>query len=103
MSDTIIVTGYLKVDPARHDDAVAAVLEVMRATRAEEGNEGYTFAADLEQPGVFHIFEHWASAAALDSHMAAPHMATFLTTLGGLGLAGGGATKWEGATGSKLM
>jgi quinol monooxygenase YgiN len=103
MSDTIIVTGYLKVDPARHDEAVAAALEVMQATRAEEGNEGYTFSADLETPGVFHITEQWASHAALDAHMAAPHMATFLTAVSGLGVAGGGATKWEGATPSKLM
>lgn len=103
MSDTIIVTGFLKIDPAKHDEAAAAALELMRATHAEEGNEGYTFSADLETPGIFHIAEQWASQAALDEHMAAPHMATFLTTVSSLGLAAGGATKWEGGTPSKLM
>ena len=103
MSDTIVVTGYLKVDPANHDQAVAAALEVMKATRAEDGNEAYTFSADLEEPGVLHVFERWASAAALDAHMATPHMATFMGAIGSLGLRGGEITKWEGGTPSRLI
>ena len=103
MSGTIIVTGFLQVDPAKHDVAVAAAVEVMKATRAEDGNEGYTFSADLEQAGLFHIAEQWASDEALDAHMATPHMATFMATIGTLGLAGGGVTRWDGGTPSKLM
>ena len=103
MSDTIIVTGHLRVDPARHDEAVAAALEVMEATRAEEGNEAYTFSADLAEPGLLHIYERWADAAALDAHMATPHMATFMGAMGGLGISGGEVVKWEGGTPTKLM
>lgn len=103
MSDTIILTGYLKVDPAKHDEAVAAVLECMKATRAEDGNEAYTFAADLEEPGLFHISEQWSSGAALDAHMASPHMAAFMTAMAGCGVAGGSITRWDGATPTKFM
>jgi len=103
MSDTIIVTGYLRVDPANHDQAVAAALEVMEATRAEEGNEGYTFSADLAEPGLLHISERWANGDALDAHMSTPHMATFMAALGGLGISGGEVTKWEGGTPSRLV
>ena len=102
MSD-IIVTGYLKIDPAKHDAFVAAAVELMKATRAEEGNVGYTFSADLEEPGLFHVSEQWSSAEALDTHMATPHMATFMATSATLGLAGGSVHKWEGGTPSKLI
>ena len=102
MSD-IIVTGYLKVDPAKHDEFVAAAVALMKATRAEEGNVGYTFSADIEEPGVFHLSEQWTSGEALDAHMATPHMAAFMATSATLGLAGGSVHKWEGATPSKLI
>lgn len=103
MSGTIVVTGYMKFDPAKHDEAAAASVELMKATRAEEGNEGYTFSADLEEPGLFHISEQWASAEALDAHMATPHMATFMGAVGGLGISGGSVVRWDGATPSKIM
>jgi quinol monooxygenase YgiN len=93
----------MKFDPAKHDEAAAAAVEVMKATRAEEGNEGYTFSADLEEPGLFHISERWTSNEALDAHMTTPHMATFMGAMGGLGISGGEVVKWEGATPTKIM
>jgi quinol monooxygenase YgiN len=103
MSDTIIVTGVIDLDPARRDEAVAAALEVMEATRAEEGSVTYTFSADLTDPGRFHLVEQWASAEAMDAHMQAPHLAAFMAKMGQFGVTSASLTKWEGATGSKLM
>lgn len=103
MSDTIIVTGTIDLDPARMDDAVAAALEVMEATRAEKGSEGYTFSRDLTDPGRLHLVEHWASDEAMQAHMATPHLAAFMEKVATLGVTGASLTKWEGATGSKLM
>lgn len=103
MSDTIIVTGTIDLDPALRDEAIAAALVVMEATRAEDGCEAYTFSADFADPGRFYVVEQWASAAAMDAHMASPHLAEFMGKMGAFGVTGASLTKWEGATGSKLM
>lgn len=102
MSDTIIVTGVMDLDPAHRDAAIAAVTTLMEATRAEDGCEHYAFSGDFGDPGRFHISERWASQAAMDAHMATPHMAAFLGAMGGFGVTGASITKWEGATGTKL-
>lgn len=103
MSDTIIVTGVIDLDPAHREAAIAAATTLMEATRAEDGCEGYTFSGDFGDPGRFYISEQWASAAAMDAHMASPHLAAFMGAMGGFGVTGASLTKWEGATGSKLM
>jgi quinol monooxygenase YgiN len=103
MSDTIIVTGTIDVDPARMDDAVAAALEIMEATRAEEGNEGYTFSSDLAVAGRLHLVEQWASEEAMDAHMNTAHLATFMEKLGACGVTAAHLTQWRGATPSKIM
>jgi quinol monooxygenase YgiN len=103
MSDPILVTGNMQLDPANRDAFIAAASELMEATRAEDGCEHYAFSADLTDPGAFHISERWASQAAMDSHMASPHMAAFMGKIGGFGITGASLTKWEGASGSPLM
>jgi quinol monooxygenase YgiN len=100
---TIIVTGSFDLDPAKRDDFIAAARECQAASRQDEGCESYTFSADLDEPGRFHVSEQWASQEAMDAHMGQPHMATFMGAMGGFGVTGVTLTKWEGATGSKLM
>lgn len=103
MTDTILVTGTIDIDPAKRDDAIAAAKVVMEATRAEDGCELYAFSADFDDPGRFYVSERWASQAAMDAHMATPHLAEFMGAMGGFGVKAASLTKWEGATGSKLM
>lgn len=103
MSDTIIVTGVIDLDPAKRDEAIAAAQEVMKATAAEEGSVAYTFSADLADPGRFHLVEQWASAEAMDAHMQTAHLAEFMAKIGQCGVTSAKLTKWEGAIGSKLM
>lgn len=91
------------MDPAKRDEAIAAVVVAMEATRAEEGCEGYTFSADVADPGRLHVTEQWASAEAMDAHMGSPHLAELMGKMGSFGVTGASLTKWEGATGSKLM
>jgi quinol monooxygenase YgiN len=75
----------------------------MTATRAEDGNEGYVFSADLVDQGRFYVSEQWASQEVMDTHMASPHLATFMGAMGDFGVTGASLTKWDGATPSKLM
>jgi quinol monooxygenase YgiN len=91
----LIVAGEIEIDPAQREPAVAAAREMMEATRREPGCLGYTFSADLVDPGRFRIFEEWESQAALDAHFAAPHMAAFQAKVAGLGVRGMRIQKYE--------
>jgi quinol monooxygenase YgiN len=100
---SIIVTGTIDFDPAKRDAAIAAVTACMEATQAEEGCEHYTFSGDFTDPGRMYVSEQWASQAAMDNHMASPHLAELMGAMGNFGVTAASLTKWEGATPSKLL
>ena len=100
---SIIVTGTIDFDPAKRDEAIAAVTACMEATRAEDGCEHYAFSGDFTDPGRMYVSEQWASQEAMDAHMGTPHLAALMGAMGSLGVTGASLTKWEGATPSKLM
>lgn len=98
----VLVTGVIDVDPARRDDFIALAQRCMAPTRDEPGCERYVFSADIDDPGRFHVSEQWASPEAVDEHMKSPHLAEFMGSLGGI-VTGASLTRWDGASGSKLM
>ena len=98
----IIVNGTIDVDPDQRDAFIEAARALMADTRAEAGCEGYAFAADLDDPGRFHVTENWADDDAVAGHMASPHMATFFGAVGGA-VKGASLMKYTGATAEKLM
>jgi quinol monooxygenase YgiN len=103
MSDRILVTGVIDLDPAKRDEAIAVLTAAMEATRAEAGCEHYVFSADLTDPGRFHVSEQWANQAANDAHGAGPALATLMGAMGSLGVTGASLTAWTGAEPKKLM
>lgn len=84
----MVIAGEIRIDPEKRDEAVAAVLEMMAATRDEDGCVTYVFSADLEDPGLFRLFEEWESAGALEAHFMAPHMAVFQEKIANVGASG---------------
>jgi quinol monooxygenase YgiN len=82
----LVIAGVIRIDPARHEDAVRAAVEMQEATRAEAGCISYSFSADLAEAGLFRIFEEWESPEALGAHFRAPHMAKFQGAVGALGV-----------------
>ncbi len=52
----------------------AAALEMMAATRAEDGCIEYEFSEVIGQPGTMRIFEKWESWDHLRAHFAVDHM-----------------------------
>lgn len=103
MSDTILVTGSIDIDPAHRDAFVDAVTTLMEATRAEDGCVSYTFSADLHDPGRFHLSEQWRDAATSDAHGASAHFLAFMGRLGEFGVKGADLSKWTGAEGAPLF
>ena len=78
----IIVAGYLIIDPAHRETALAAIATGVTATRAEAGNVDYRFSPDLDDPKRFNLIEQWESEEAMNEHMATPHLAAFLEAIG---------------------
>ncbi|TWT97031.1 putative quinol monooxygenase YgiN [Botrimarina colliarenosi] len=82
----IHVVATLQVDPARRDEFLAAFAELTPLVLAEEGCLEYGAAIDeptaipvqeLAGEGAVVVIEKWESVAALEKHLAAPHMAAF--------------------------
>jgi len=91
----VVVAGSIGIDPAKREAAIAAAKEVMAATRQEPGCRSYAFSLDLDDPGRFHLFEHWESQAALDAHFKTPHMARFNAAVAGLGMREAAIQRYE--------
>lgn len=103
MGDTIVVTGYIDVEPANRDAAVEAIKTLMAASQAEEGCEDYAFSADLNEPARFRITEQWRDQEAMDEHNKTPHLAAFMGALRDLKVTGTSLTMWTGAEKTKLF
>ena len=79
----LVIAGRIRIDPLHREPAIAAATVMMRETRQEKGCISYTISADVEDPGLFHIFEEWESQENLSAHFQSPHMAQFSQQIAG--------------------
>ena len=63
--------------PGKGAELLDAFGELAVATHAEEGCIAYTLHRAHDDHDVIVLVERWASRAALDEHLASPHMASF--------------------------
>jgi quinol monooxygenase YgiN len=77
----LIVIGAATAAPGRRQDMVAAVAEMARATRPDDGCEHYGFYADVTDPDLILSVEFWRDRAALDAHMGHDHTQSFIRTV----------------------
>jgi quinol monooxygenase YgiN len=78
----LLLTAFIEVLPIDRAPIRAALTAVVAATRSEEGCEEYGCYEDAEQPGRFVFVERWRDKAALDRHLATPHMADWMKVAG---------------------
>jgi quinol monooxygenase YgiN len=101
-SAALVISGTITVDPAHVDRALEAARDVTAVSRAEPGCLSYGFWADPESPGRLRVFEEWASAAALQDHLASPHLAEFREALDAIVVRERDITRYEVAASSPL-
>jgi quinol monooxygenase YgiN len=83
---SVIIAGTVRVPPENlaalrpHQDAMLA------ASRAEDGCIVYSYAVDVQDPGLIRIFEVWRDQAAVQAHSRAPHMAAWRAANAELGV-----------------
>ena len=78
----IIVTGEARFGEGEIERLKDAFAANIAATRAEDGCLSYAYAVDLADPNLLHITEQWRDEAAVNAHMAAPHMGPLMAALG---------------------
>ena len=93
----ILLTGWVDVDPARRDAALAAGRPHMAATRAWPGCLDYVWSADPLNPARIYIYERWENATALESHFAGPHYRAMRDAIAAHGIRGLEVFKYEPA------
>jgi quinol monooxygenase YgiN len=78
----LVLTAFIEVLPTDRAPIRDALTAVIAATRAEEGCEEYGCYEDTQQSGRFVFVERWRDKAALDRHLATPHMADWMKVAG---------------------
>ena len=66
-----------------HDVVRAALVDLVAATRTEEGCVSYELFESAASAGTFITVETWRSAADLAEHMSTPHIAAALAAVEG--------------------
>lgn len=82
MSDLQVV-ATIPASPEATDQVRTVLQTLAEATRAEEGCLAYDLFESASTPGTFVTVECWTDSAALDAHMATPHVAAALAAAAG--------------------
>lgn len=82
----LVLAGSVRIDPERRDHVVGAAVEVMQQTRTQPGCISFVVSADLEDPGVLHVFQEWETAESFDRHLREPGVEGVRQQLGSLGV-----------------
>jgi quinol monooxygenase YgiN len=72
---SLIIAGTVRVPPENLDAFRPHMEAMLTASRAEDGCLTYSYAVDVQDPGLIRVFEAWRDQAAVDAHLKAPHMA----------------------------
>lgn len=70
MSEPVRIFATIRPKPEFFDEAKAAILEIIPVTRAEPGCEWFDLYEGAEGSGTLHLWEKFASDAALEAHYA---------------------------------
>ena len=63
----VIVAGTLRIGPDKIQRLRPHMLQMLTASRAEDGCFTYSYAEDAGEPGLIRIFEVWRDEAALQA------------------------------------
>lgn len=73
MGQEVILMATIQAGSGLHDALKADLLEIASLTRREAGCIQFDIHEDEQTPGVFILWEHFASQADFDRHLAMPY------------------------------
>jgi quinol monooxygenase YgiN len=98
----VILAGTMRIGAGKREAALAPIVEMVKATRAEPGCVEYSFAFDVQDDHVLHIFEVFVDAAALAAHRASPHMARWRALMPDVGIGGREMSEYQVSSSRKI-
>ena len=75
------ILGTVTARPDTRDELADILARQVAPTRAEAGCINYDFHVDAADPCVFVFYENWTDRAALDAHLAMPHLQPLFSQL----------------------
>ncbi|MDQ3738495.1 MAG: antibiotic biosynthesis monooxygenase [Actinomycetota bacterium] len=78
------VIARIPVQPGKRHEVVAAMDILIDSANGEVGTQFYVLHEDQKDPDVLWVYELYADADALDTHMNADAMKSFIGAAGGL-------------------
>ncbi len=75
------IIGTVTARPETREELLTLLAAQVAPTRAEAGCINYDFHVDAADPCVFVFYENWSDRAALDAHLAMPHLQPLFSQL----------------------
>lgn len=75
------IIGTVTARPETRAELAELLAAQVAPTRAERGCINYDFHVDAANPCVFVFYENWTNRAALDAHLAMPHLQPLFSQL----------------------
>ena len=75
------IIGTVTARPETREELASLLMAQVALTRAEAGCINYDFHVDAADPCVFVFYENWTDRAALDAHLAMPHLQPLVSQL----------------------
>ena len=94
----VIVAGAFRVPPGNLQRLRSHMMQMIRASRCEEGCMIYSYGEDAGEPGLVRVFEVWRDQAALDAHTKTDHIAAWRAAWPALGVCDRRLTVYEVAS-----
>lgn len=75
------IIGTVTARPDTREELASLLMAQVAPTRAEAGCINYDFHVDAADPCVFVFYENWTDRAALNAHLAMPHLQPLFSQL----------------------
>ncbi|TYR81645.1 antibiotic biosynthesis monooxygenase [Priestia megaterium] len=74
----ITIQAHMKVNPAKREEFLEKVQELITHSQAEEGNVSYQLFEDSFSPNSFAMLEEWKDETAIQLHNQSAHFVSFI-------------------------
>jgi quinol monooxygenase YgiN len=71
----LIIAGTVRIPPENLEAFRGHITDMLNASRAEAGCIEYSYAIDVDDPGLVRVFEVWRDREAMEAHFSSGHMA----------------------------
>lgn len=99
----LVISAVIHMAPEDVRQAIELSKIVVQKTRGEKGCLFYAYSTDILDENLIRIVEGWTDEAALQAHLATPHVAEFLAGMNKLKMLSISAMKYGVSTMADMM